>query len=172
MFLSIKEMEVRKVRFAETFEPGEIDFQGSEAEQAGPLRVEGVAELLPNTDGEVRIQGTLSVRMKAVCDRCLGEAILPIDTVLDLFYRPMSVIARSEEVEIDEGEAQIGFYEGEGMELEDILREQVMLLLPMQRVCNEDCKGICPLCGKNRNETACQCKVETVDDRWKALRDI
>jgi len=172
MFLSIKEMEVRKVRFAETFEPGQIDFQGSEVEQAGPLRVEGEAELLANTEGEVRIKGTLSVQTKAICDRCLGEAILPLETALDLFYRPMSSIARAEEVEIDEGEAEIGFYQGDGMELEDILQEQILLLLPMQRVCREDCKGICPLCGKNRNETASQCKVETVDDRWKALRDI
>ena len=172
MFLSIKEMEVRKVRFAETYEPGEIDFKDAEVEQAGPLRVEGLAELLPNTEGEVRIRGKLSVQMKAVCDRCLGDAILPLETDLDLFYRPMSYIARDEEIEIDEGEAEIGFYEGEGMELEDVLREQILLLLPMQRVCREDCKGICPLCGRNRNEAACQCKVETVDDRWKALRDI
>jgi uncharacterized protein len=173
MFLSIKEMEVRKVRFDETFEPGQIDFQDVEVRQAGPLHVTGVAELLPNTDGEVRIQGTLGVRMKAECDRCLGEAILPLDAKLDLFYRPMSYIARDEEIEIDEGEAEIGFYEGEGMVLEDILREQIMLLLPMQKVCREDCKGICPVCGKNRNETACDCKVEATDDRWKAaLRNI
>src|SRR5689334_24893766 len=133
MFLSIKEMEVRKVRFVETFEPGQIDFQDAEVEQTGPLDVEGVAELLHNTDGEVRIRGKLSVRMKALCDRCLGEAILPLQTDLDLFYRPMSFIARDEDVGIDEGEAEIGFYEGEGMELEDVLREQILLLLPMQR---------------------------------------
>ena len=58
------------------------------------------------------------------------------------------------------------------MELEDILREQVLLLLPMQRVCREDCKGICPICGKDRNEAECHCKVQAADDRWKALLDI
>ena len=172
MFLSIKEMEVRKVRFDETFEPGQIGFQEEDIEQAGPLHAAGVAELLAHSDGEVRIRGTLSVRMKAECDRCLGEASFPLNANLDLFYRPMSYIARDEEIEIDEGEAEIGFYEGEGMELEDILREQVLLLLPMQKVCREDCKGICPICGENRNQTVCQCKLETVDDRWKALRDI
>ena len=80
--------------------------------------------------------------------------------------------ARIEEVEIDEGEAEIGFYKGDGMELEDILREQVLLALPMQRVCRDDCKGICPACGKNRNETMCDCKIETADDRWGALRNL
>ena len=172
MFLSIKEMEVRKVRFVETFEPGQIDFQDVDVEQAGPLTIDGVAELLANSDGEVRIRGKLSVVMKSVCDRCLGDALYPLNADLDLFYRPDSYIARDEEIKIDEGEAEIGFYQGEGMELEDILREQVLLLLPMQKICREDCKGICPVCGKNRNEAACQCKVETADDRWKALRDI
>src|SRR5690242_14852681 len=98
MFLSIKEMEVRKVRFGETFLPGQIDFSGVEVEQADPLRVEGVAELLANTDGEIRIRGKLAVKMKSACDRCLGEATFPLDTPFDLFYRPMACIAREEEI--------------------------------------------------------------------------
>ena len=172
MFLSIKEMELRKVRFDETFALGQIDFTDEDLEQATPLKVSGSAELLADTDGEVRIQGSYAVEMTAECDRCLARARFPLDARFDLFYRPMSVIAREEEVEIDEGEAEIGFYEGDGLELEDILREQVLLTLPMQRVCSELCKGICPVCGKNRNETACDCKVEAADDRWGALRKL
>jgi uncharacterized protein len=172
MFLSVKEMELRKVRFDETFEPGEIDFSGEDLEQTSPLHATGVAELLPHTGGEVRIQGKYTVHMGAQCDRCLARATFPLDAGFDLFYRPMSVIAREEEVEIDEGEAEIGFYEDGGLELEDILQEQVLLALPMQRVCSDVCKGICPVCGKNRNETACDCKIESADDRWGALRDL
>lgn len=172
MFLSIKEMEVRKVRFDETFEPGQLDFSDAGVRQVEPLHAEGTAELLANTDGEIRIQGRLNVEMEAECDRCLGLARLPISSQFDLFYKPMSCIAREEEVEIDEGEAEIGFYEGGGMELEDIVREQILLLLPMQRVCREDCKGICPVCGTNRNESLCDCRTDRSDDRWAALRNI
>lgn len=172
MFLSIKEMERRKVRFDEAFQPGLIDFTGEDLVQASPLQVTGSAELLPHTEGEIRIQGKYTVEMTSACDRCLGTARFPLDERFDLFYRPMSDIARDEEVEIDEGEAEIGFYEGGGMQLEDILREQVLLALPMQRVCSEVCKGICPVCGKNRNETACDCKVDAADDRWGALRKL
>ncbi|HJT86933.1 MAG TPA: DUF177 domain-containing protein [Bryobacteraceae bacterium] len=172
MFLSVKEMEVRKVRFDETFEPGQIDFTGEDLEQASALHATGTAELLAHSDGEVRIQGNYTVEMTAQCDRCLGRARFPLNARFDLFYRPMSYIAREEEVEIDEGEAEIGFYEGGGMELEDILREQVLLALPMQRVCSDVCKGICPVCGKNRNETSCDCKVENADDRWSGLRNL
>src|SRR6266498_2946524 len=132
MFLSIKEMELRKVRFDETFEPGQIEFSDAGVEQAGPLHAEGAAELLANTGGEVRIQGRLDVRIEYECDRCLTRAPFQLNDQFDLFYRPMATIARDEEVEIDEGEAQIGFYENGGMELEDVLREQILLTLPMQ----------------------------------------
>src|SRR5436190_18577150 len=152
MFLSIKDMEVRKVRFEETFEPGEIDYIESEVRQTTPLRTEGSAVMLDNTDGEIRIQGRFDVQMESDCDRCLSRAVFPLNASFDLFYRPVSYIAREEEVEIDEGEAEIGFYEGAGLELADIIKEQVLLALPMQRVCREDCKGICPICGANRNE--------------------
>jgi uncharacterized protein len=172
MFLSIKEMEVRKVRFDETFPPGEIDFSGAEVRQSGPLHIAGTAELLANTDGEVRIKGHVSVTMESECDRCLGRAQFPLDCGFDLFYRPSASLSAAEEVAIDEGEAEMGFYEGAGMELEDILREQVMLLLPMQRVCAPGCKGICPMCGKDRNLTDCDCREVPRDDRWSALRRI
>jgi uncharacterized protein len=172
MFLSVKEMEVRKIRFDETFAPGQIDFTGEDLEQTSPLRAAGSAELLAHSDGEMRVQGRYTVEMAAECDRCLGRARFPLDAPFDLFYKPMAAIAREEEVEIDEGEAEIGFYEGGGMELEDILREQVLLALPMQRVCSDVCKGICPVCGKNRNETTCDCRIETGDDRWGALRKL
>ena len=173
MFLSVKELELRKIRFDETFEPGQIDFSGEDLVQRSPLHASGSAELLAHTDGEVRIRGRFTTEMTAQCDRCLAQATFPLDAGFDLFYRPVSFIAREEEVEIDEGEAEIGFYEGGGMELEDILREQVLLALPMQRVCSDVCKGICPVCGKNRNETECDCRVEPVNDRWgAALRKL
>ncbi|HUI82237.1 MAG TPA: DUF177 domain-containing protein [Bryobacteraceae bacterium] len=172
MFLSIKEMELRKVRFDETFAPGQIDFKEEDLEQVGALHATGSAELLAHSEGEIRVRGQYRVEMAAQCDRCLGQARFPLDAPFDLFYRPMIEIARDEEVAIDEAETELGFYEGDGMELEDILREQVLLALPMQRVCSGACKGICPVCGKNRNETACDCKLATQDDRWGALRDL
>ena len=172
MFLSIKEMELRKIRFDEDLAPGQIDFKEEDLQQVSPLHANGSAELLAHSDGEVRVRGEYRVDMASQCDRCLGPARFPLDARFDLFYRPVSDIARDEEVAIDEGETEIGFYTGDGMELEDILREQVLLALPMQRVCSESCKGICPVCGKNRNETNCDCKVETHDDRWGALRNL
>jgi uncharacterized protein len=172
MFLSLKELEVRKIRFDETFAPGKIDFTEEDLEQGSPLHATGTAELVEESEAQIRIQGTYSVEMTAQCDRCLGRARFPLNAGFDLYYRPASDIAREEEVEIDEGEAEIGFYEGGGLTLEDILLEQIMLALPMQKVCSEACKGICPVCGKNRNETACDCHIAPVNDQWGALRNL
>jgi uncharacterized protein len=172
MFLSVKELELRKVRFDETWAPGKIDFTGENLEQSSPMHAVGSAELLEGSDGEIRVQGRYTVEITAQCDRCLGSARFPLDAGFDLYYRPAAEIAREEEVAIDEGETEIGFYEGSGLDLEEILREQVLLALPMQRVCDAACKGICPVCGRNRNEVDCGCSVAAVDDRWKALRNF
>ncbi len=72
----------------------------------------------------------------------------------------------AEEVAIDEGEAEMGFYELPGLVLEDILREQLLLQLPMQRVCSETCKvEVCPVCGAVRNEVVCGCDAI----RWRSI---
>ncbi len=171
MLLSVKEMEVRKLPFAETWEPNGFDFSDPGVKQKTPLVAEGVAELLPHTGGEVRVHGRIRTELEVECDRCLGGTSFPIDAPFDLFYKPLED-EPEEEVAIDEGEAEMGFYELPGLELEDIVREQVLLQLPMQRVCSAACKGICPMCGVNRNETECSCHPPSGDDRWMALRDL
>ena len=170
MFLSVRELELRKIGFDKIFEPGQIEFAGEDLEQGSPLHATGSAELLPESGGQMRVWGSYTVEMVAQCDRCLARTRFPLEAGFDLYYRPASDVPEEEEVKIDPGETEIGFYE-DGLELEDILREQVLLALPMQRVCSESCKGICPECGKNRNETACDCKPEA-DDRWGALRNL
>ncbi|MEX2262723.1 MAG: DUF177 domain-containing protein [Bryobacteraceae bacterium] len=173
MFLSIKEMEFRKVPFEATFEPGQIDFSGAEVRQLSSLHAKGSAVLLERTEGEVCLRGEFEVEMGADCDRCLRPSRFPLAAGFDLFYRPTPVgPPEAEEIEIHEGEAEVGFYQGAGLQLGDVLREQILLALPMQRICRPDCKGICPVCGLNRNESVCVCRPQLVDDRWSALRKL
>lgn len=174
MFLSLKELELRKVKFDLTFQPGEIEFFDKKIWQASPLKVQGEAELLDNTIGEIRLRGDLDVRMEAECDRCLETASFPVETSFDLFYRPAAKPGNGHhvEAELDEDDSEVGFYEGSGLELRDVVRENVLLALPMQKVCAETCKGICPVCGKNRNQEDCHCEVKAADDRWAALKNL
>ena len=175
MFFSVKELEHRIVRFDVGFPPGEIDFFDSALHQLSPLKTEGSAELLANTLGEIRVRGHVQVVMEAECDRCLESAKFPIESDFDLFYRPAGPVQThhaGEEVMIDEGEAEIAFYEGSGLDLKDILREHILLSMPMQRICSEACKGICPVCGKSRNQAECGCEAKLADDRWAALKNL
>lgn len=173
MLLSIKEMELRKLDFAESWPPPEFDFADSGMVQTAPLTATGTARLLPHTGGEVRIEGRVQTVLSTDCDRCLVPTNFPVDAQFDLFYKPATELAElGDELAIDAGEAEIGFYEMPGLELEDILREQVLLQIPMQKLCRPDCRGICPVCGANRNEVSCHCEVRPGDDRWAALQSV
>jgi len=172
VFFSVQELEQRKIRFDVSIPPQEIEFDNN-LRQIGPLLAQGSVELLGNTLGEIRVRGHVKVTIETDCDRCLEKVQFPIDSDFDLFFRPdVSRNRPSEEVELREGEAEIGFYEGGGLYLNDILREYVILSMPMHTVCSEACQGICPVCGENRNLRDCGCQVKTADDRWAALKRL
>lgn len=172
VFFSIRELELKKIYFDVDFRPGEIDFDQPTIRQVSPLHTEGVAELLNNTLGELRIKGKLDIGLETDCDRCLEPVPHRLATDFDLFYRPATTGVAGHEVELDEGESLIGFYQDDGIALGDILREHILLSIPMQMVCRESCRGICPVCGINRNTGDCQCESKPADDRWSALREL
>lgn len=172
MFLGVRELELRKIQFDVEFPPGEVDFNDRTLRQVTPMHAEGSAELLNNTLGEIRITGRMHVGMEVDCARCLEPVPIQVAEPFDLFYRPGPEESAHHEVALDEGETQIGFYEGQGLELGDVLREHVLLSMPMQQVCSEGCRGICPVCGANRNKGECGCEAKPADDRWQALRNL
>jgi uncharacterized protein len=171
MFLNIKEMEARRIQFDESFEPGKIDFSDTGVRQAGPVRAVGWARMVADAGGEIQVAGRYSAAFAAECDRCLGPVQYSLENNFDLFYRPPSELV-ADEVKIDQDEAEIGFYEGSGLELAEVIKEQILLALPMQKVCRDDCKGICPDCGANRNEVDCRHSGKPADDRWTALKNL
>jgi len=171
MFFSINDLQLGRVRFNETLSPGAIEFFDPQLRQAEPLVTTGAAQLTEST-AEITVSGHLSTTMEVACDRCLEATRIPVDADFKLVYRPASSEIASGEVCLDDAESQAGFYEGDGLELSDVLQEEILLLLPMQRVCREDCKGICPVCGQNRNQVECHCQVNVDDDRWAGLRNI
>ena len=73
---------------------------------------------------------------------------------------------------MSDDESEIGYYEGEGLVLEDVLREQLLLAVPMRVVCREDCKGLCPQCGSNLNTGKCECPPGPSDVRWAGLKEL
>jgi uncharacterized protein len=170
VFLSVRELEFKKAGFDLTFQPGKLDLSQTEFRQVSSFHVTGMAEILRGTE-EIRVRGHVSGELEADCDRCLDVARFPIDRDFDLFYRPVTGDSDEADVALDEGESQIGYYEGDGLQLSEVITEQILLWLPMRWICSEDCKGICPACGGNRNRVVCGCQPEKADDRWSALRN-
>ncbi len=173
MFLDVNILERRKMAFDDRFRPGTIEFSSSDWKQVGEIEASGSAELLdPQGVRTIRVRGRIRGAMGGTCDRCLDAVESRCNEDFDLFYYPMSVIARKEAISIDTSDTDLGFYEDPGLELTDVLKEQVLLWLPMRSVCREDCKGICSQCGANLNRGACVCVKSFSDPRWDALRKL
>jgi len=160
-------LEIHRVVVSKTYAPGGLDYRGADFRQVRPLNLGAVAEL---EGGEIRIRGHIETTLGTSCDRCLGPVEVPIDRDFDLFYRAVSTIAREEEIEVPDDELEVGFYSGDGVELDDVITEQVILAVPMKVVCEPDCRGLCPSCGANRNSERCDCQTIQSDSPFAALR--
>jgi uncharacterized protein len=177
MFLDIRELELHPVDFAEELQPDVLDL-GEDIRQRTPLKATGRAELVEEHHGkhkvikDIRVRGRIAAGFELTCARCLEPVSQELDREFELLYRPLGVDAGRDEISVTEAEAEIGYYQGEGLLLEDVLREQVLLALPLKVTCREDCKGLCLHCGKNLNQEQCSCTAPLEDPRWEALKEI
>jgi len=165
--ITLEELELHPIVVSKTYSPGTLDYHGAEFRQASPLKVDAVAEL---RGSEIRVRGHLGTSLEASCDRCLGPVVIPVDRNFDLFYRQVSTIARSEEIELPQDELEVGFFSGDGIEFDDVLTEQVILSVPMKLICNPDCRGLCPVCGSNLNVEKCGCPPTAEVSPFSALK--
>jgi len=176
MLIRVADLHLRKLEFKQSFEPGAIEF-GLDFRQLGPLDTEGQAQVIVEHRGhkenidDIRVVAKLDVTMEVGCARCLEPVRFTVNRAFDLLYRPLGADKRAEEVAISEADTEIGYYEGDGLLLEDVLREQVLLASPVKLVCREDCKGLCPQCGTNLNTATCGCQ-QPGDPRWAALSEL
>lgn len=177
MLINIHELEDHPVDFSEELAPGVVDL-GTDFVQKTPLKTTGRAELVPELHGQhdrlldIRIHGDFSTSLEVLCARCLEPVLTDVSNHYDLLYRPEGSDSGKEELSVTAAEAEISYYPGSGLELADVLQEQVLLAVPLKIVCKPDCKGLCPSCGCNRNLETCDCAAKSEDPRWSGLQDI
>jgi uncharacterized protein len=177
MFIEIEELERHPIDFREELPAGALDL-GPDATQSEVLRTSGRAQLVQEHHGkhhvinDIRVAGDLCTSLELACARCLEPVVEKVKRDFDLLYRPRGADAGKDEISVTTTEAEVSYYEGEGLLLEDVLREQVLLAMPLKTICREDCKGLCPQCGKNLNLEQCSCSDVAEDPRWAALKDI
>lgn len=167
MLITRAELELHRIVVSKTYASGTLDYRGAEIQQSGPLKVDAVAEV---AGSEISIRGRLETRLTVPCDRCLEPFEFPVEREFDLTYRPLESIARQEEIEVPKDELGVGFYSGEGIALADVVTEQVILSLPMKVVCRPGCRGLCPVCGADRNRVECHCAPPEKESPFARLR--
>ena len=120
------------------------------------LRLESVIE-------GVLVTGTATVELRGECVRCLGEVSEQLEVdVQELFVHPES----------DATEEEASRLEGDLLDLEPLLRDGVVLDLPFQPLCREDCQGLCAECGANLNDDPAHTHEAALDPRWEKLRRL
>jgi uncharacterized protein len=119
---------------------------------------------------EYLCQGEVVVKTEQECSRCLNPFETDLSGELNFVLiteKGKSVMAR------DKGADVILFNPAKPVvELNEVIRQALMLSIPMKPLCSDDCLGICPNCGVNLNEQTCNCVTEDIDDRWEGLKDL
>lgn len=121
----------------------------------------------------VIVRGHIAGGLSFVCSRCAEEAQFQVDHSFTHVFVETAARATNVPGEIEEDEdLEVTYYDGDTVDLEPLVAEEIVLALPLTPRCSENCKGICQGCGKNLNEGPCACATDVVDPRWARLKEI
>ena len=138
-------------------------------------RVPGVVALdllVRKAGSEYRLSGRIEGGLELDCSRCLEPFRLEAGVDVDLLYLPASENRGDGEVRIEEEDLSTAFYRDEQIDLRHLIQEQFQLALPMKPLCRTDCRGLCIVCGGNRNAVPCQCVDAWEDPRLAGLKQL
>jgi uncharacterized protein len=142
----------------------------------GPLyrdpawRLSSVNLRLERDGVEVFVTGDFQAKVSQACGRCLEPTAVDVSVPVDLRLVPRPATADSVELAADD--LDVDFYTGDELDLGGLIETETTLALPMRALCREECQGLCPVCGVNRNVTRCACPERTPDPRLAVLKDL
>lgn len=169
MRIELENVEGGKGDFAHAYKPEDLNPVDERISLTEPATITGKIRLAGN---EVFVNGHVETRAKVECDRCLQPVEMPVNTDFALEYIPGSEYESGSAAELTEAEMSVSVFDGEAIDVDEIVKEQVLLAVPTRMLCREDCKGICPECGTDRNTGDCNCTTEDIDPRWAALKKL
>jgi len=169
MRIELENLEGGKGDFAHVYNPEDLNPVDERVKLGGPARVNGKIRLAGN---EVFVNGHVDIQAQVECDRCLKPVEIPVSADFELEYITGSEYESSGVAELTEAEMSVSVFDGEAVDVDEIVKEQILLSVPTRMLCREDCKGICPQCGTDRNTGECNCVTEEIDPRWAALKNL
>jgi uncharacterized protein len=118
---------------------------------------------------QILLQSSIEVGSELECDRCLENFQRQVNTSYSLVYiqgdRSTVEVKKEEEIQVLSTDTNY-------IDLDEDVRQYILLDIPQKLLCKDDCQGLCPICGVNKNVTKCDCSVEVVDSRWDALKKL
>jgi uncharacterized protein len=169
MRIELENLEGGKGDFAHVYLPDELNPVDERIRLTEPATVRGKVRLSGN---EVFVNGHIDTRAQVECDRCLQQIELPVSADFVLEYITGSDYASSNMAELTEDAMAVSVFDGQAIDVDEIVKEQIVLAVPTRVLCREDCKGICPECGIDKNTGECQCVTDDIDPRWAALKNL
>jgi uncharacterized protein len=169
MRIEIEKLEGGRGGFAHVYQPDELDPVDERVQLIQPVQVKGNVK---RTANEVFVDGHVETRAQLECDRCLRPVEVPVNADFALEYITGADYESSSATALSEEEMSVSVFDGESVDVDEIVKEQILLAVPARTLCREDCKGICPECGMDRNAGDCNCAANEVDPRWAALKNF
>jgi uncharacterized protein len=169
MLLDLTRYRQPEAHFSRTFQPEEVAQQGDAYRIVAPIALD--FDILKDK-ARFRLVGTARTELELGCSRCLEPFRLPIDLSFDQRFLPATEMATEHEREVEEDDFEISYYRDDQIDLNELLREQFYLALPMKPLCTEACKGLCPQCGINLNTGTCTCAARWEDPRLAPLKGL
>ena len=150
-----------KHEFFFTEQPSVLELEAEFSEVA--VRVD--AEKTPS---EVFFRAVVTADRRCICDRCLMEFIKPVSASYVVHY----VTDDANAAAFDPAETQVVSPSLPAITIDEDVRQTLQVAVPLKLLCEEQCKGLCPRCGKNLNEGPCSCEPDDPDSRWEALEQL
>ena len=152
-----------------TVAPEEIDWQEDAARLTSPAHVAGT---LTKHIAHTGVKGKIDAELEIECTRCLQKIDKRMEIPFEAAFVAPEHYTQAKEAELRAEDLDVSVLEGNELDLTELVREQILLNLPEQIFCREDCKGLCEKCGANRNLINCNCLEEETDPRWAALKNL
>jgi uncharacterized protein len=172
MRLELSHIRQPETEFGRVFQPAELAGGDEEYRVTAPVDLRMV---IHKDHDRFRLVGTVKTELELACSRCLEPFKMPVDHEFDLRFLPTGAAEPEpddEETEVEDDDVAVTFYRDEHIDLNELLREQFYLALPMKPLCADDCRGICPQCGTNRNTAPCDCNPQWEDPRMAGLKTL
>ncbi len=170
MRIEVENLTATGKPFIYTYRPEQLPLDDEDVSLSTEAVVEGVAS---RKRDDVFLRGTIKAGLEVACGRCLTAAPLPVDIAFDAAFAPSTAgVETPDNAELQDDDLRLSFYEGDAIDVDELVREQLLLALPTRMLCGEECKGLCPDCGANLNTGDHVCEKRAVDPRWAALADL